>query len=155
MAMRPCRICGCVCQLAALYGMVPPSVFAQSLAPPTVTVEALPVYPAQYGGSYISALVAGEGVIVYSRPAELWMFGGSAGDCVTLTLRSPSFGPHLLLRQDTPDGRLVAEGVAGPDPVAAATVRVSLPAAGAYFIIVTSPGSTTAEGIYTLTLPRC
>lgn len=152
---RPYRVCGGLCLLVALYSIVPPSTRAQSLAPPPVMVDELPVYPAQYGASYISTLVAGEGVIVYSRPAELWMFEGAAGDCVMLTLRSPSFGPHLLLRQATPDGRLVAEGVAGPDPVAAATVRVSLPAAGAYFIIVTSPGSIPTEGIYTLTLTRC
>ena len=117
-------------------------------------VEELPVYPAQYGGSYVSALVSEEGVIVYNRPAELWMFGGAAGDCVSLTLRSPVFGPHVLLRQEAPDGPLMAEGVADPD-TGSAIVRVFLPAAGAYFIIATSPGSTTTEGIYTLTLTRC
>jgi hypothetical protein len=168
MTERTCRICGRGCVphvgrltcsvraglLVALYSIVPPSTIGQTLAPPTVMVQDLPVHPAQYGGSYTSALAAGEGVIVYNRPAELWMFGGATGDCVTLTLRSPFFGPHVLLRQEAPDGPLMAEGVADPD-TGSATVRVSLPAAGAYFIIVTSPESTTTEGIYTLTLTRC
>jgi hypothetical protein len=81
-----------------------------------------------------------------STYADIWQFQGAGSQNVAIELRSDEFPTYLQLLDGS--GRVISESAGHPNSGLAFT----LPAAGAYQIVVNSNGPQRRTGIYTLTL---
>jgi hypothetical protein len=144
---------GHMAALVVVVGLVAARAVTAQTAVETVLVDGIPVHPAAYGFVYYSTLSPSDLALRDGSRAELWMFDGAGADCVEAVGRSEAFPVYLVLRDGAPFGPLVADspGAVGQG----ARLRVTLPRAGRYFLMVTSVGRGEALGAYVLDLDRC
>lgn len=95
-----------------------------------------------------------EGEFEDSEAGTMYVFEGSAGDVVTITLESPDFDPYLLLLNE--DGDEIASDDDGAGDLNSRIAAFELPEDGTYTIVVRSYenqfGGNPITGEYTLTL---